>query len=41
VSSANPGCTLQMAAAAERLGRRWTILHPIEILDASIRGVDI
>ena len=41
VSTANPGCTLQMAAAAERLGRRWTILHPIEILDASIRGIDI
>jgi glycolate oxidase iron-sulfur subunit len=40
VATANPGCTLQMAAAARRRGRGWPILHPIEILDASIRGVD-
>ena len=38
VATANPGCTLQMAAAAARLGRSWPIRHPIEILDASIRG---
>jgi glycolate oxidase iron-sulfur subunit len=38
VASANPGCTLQMAAAARRRGEDWRILHPMEILDASIRG---
>jgi len=39
IATANPGCTLQMAAAAARLGRSRPIRHPIEILDASIRGV--
>jgi glycolate oxidase iron-sulfur subunit len=38
VATANPGCTLQMAAAARRRGRNLTIRHPIELLDASIRG---
>ena len=38
VATANPGCTLQMAAAARRLGRGWPIRHPVEILDASIAG---
>jgi len=41
IATANPGCTLQMAAAAARLGRDWPIRHPIELLDASIRGVDV
>jgi glycolate oxidase iron-sulfur subunit len=41
IATANPGCTLQMSAAAARLGRRRPIRHPIEILDASIRGVDL
>jgi glycolate oxidase iron-sulfur subunit len=41
VSTANPGCMLQMAAASARLGRPRPIWHPIEILDASIRGVDL
>ncbi len=39
VATANPGCMLQMATASARLGRAWPIRHPIEILDASIRGV--
>ncbi len=38
VVTANPGCTLQMAAAARRAGRSWPIRHPVEILDASIAG---
>jgi len=38
VASANPGCTLQIAAAARRRGVEWHILHPMEILDLSIRG---
>jgi glycolate oxidase iron-sulfur subunit len=38
VATANPGCTLQMAAAARRRGRPLTIRHPIELVDSSIRG---
>ena len=38
VATANPGCMLQIAAAGRRLGFRWRIVHPIELLDASIRG---
>lgn len=38
IASANPGCTLQIAAAARRGGHAWRILHPMEILDASLRG---
>ena len=38
VATGNPGCTLQMTAAARRAGHTWTVRHPIEILDASIRG---
>jgi glycolate oxidase iron-sulfur subunit len=41
VATSNPGCTLQMAAAARRAGRTLTIRHPIEILDASMRGTPI
>jgi glycolate oxidase iron-sulfur subunit len=37
VATANPGCTLQLAAAGRRLGRTLTIRHPIELLEASIR----
>ncbi len=39
IATANPGCTLQMTAAAARLGRVRRICHPIELLDASIRNV--
>ena len=41
IATANPGCMLQMATASARLGRERPILHPIELLDASIRGVDL
>ena len=41
IATANPGCMLQMATASARLGRAWPIRHPIEILDASIRGIPI
>ena len=41
LATANPGCMLQLAAAGARKGRSWPIRHPIEILDASIRGVDL
>jgi glycolate oxidase iron-sulfur subunit len=38
IATGNPGCTLQIAAAARGLGHDWPIVHPIELLDASIRG---
>ena len=38
VATANPGCMLQMAAGAARRGETWPVLHPIELVDASIRG---
>jgi glycolate oxidase iron-sulfur subunit len=41
IAAANPGCILQIAAAGRRLGHQWPIVHPIELVDASIRGVDL
>ncbi|HYO48338.1 MAG TPA: (Fe-S)-binding protein [Chloroflexia bacterium] len=38
VASANPGCTLQIESTARRLGYTLKVLHPIEILDMSVRG---
>jgi glycolate oxidase iron-sulfur subunit len=38
IVSANPGCRLQLAAAARRAGRDVTFLHPVELIDRSIRG---
>lgn len=37
VASANPGCTLQIRAASERLGHPLRVVHPVQILDAAIR----
>ncbi|MEW6638024.1 MAG: heterodisulfide reductase-related iron-sulfur binding cluster, partial [Actinomycetota bacterium] len=36
--TANPGCTLQIRAALRGMGREMPAAHPIEVLDASIRG---
>ena len=41
VATANPGCTIQLRAAASRIGSGWPIRHPIELLDASLRGEDV
>jgi glycolate oxidase iron-sulfur subunit len=38
-ASANPGCLVQVSAALRRTGRPLPALHPIELVDASIRGV--
>ena len=38
VVSGNPGCSLQIAAHSERLGRRLEVLHPMELLQLSIDG---
>jgi glycolate oxidase iron-sulfur subunit len=37
--SANPGCLLQVSAALRRAGRPLPAAHPVELLDAAIRGV--
>ena len=38
-ASANPGCLVQVSQALSRAGRPLPSLHPIELVDASIRGV--
>lgn len=38
-ASANPGCLVQVSGALRRAGRSIPALHPIELADASIRGV--
>jgi glycolate oxidase iron-sulfur subunit len=40
IATGNPGCTIQIASAARALGHHWMILHPVQLIDASIRGVD-
>jgi len=38
-ASANPGCLVQVAQSLGRAGRSLAALHPVELLDASVRGV--
>ena len=38
IATANPGCTLQISAAARVLGYKWPVFHPIQLVDASIHG---
>ncbi|MQA15244.1 MAG: 4Fe-4S dicluster domain-containing protein [Pseudonocardiaceae bacterium] len=37
--TANPGCLMQIAASAERLGETVELAHTVTVLDASIRGL--
>ena len=37
--AANPGCLLQIEASLKTQGRALPTFHPIELVDASIRGV--
>ena len=37
IATGNPGCTLQLRAACAKLGTARPVLHPMEILDASIK----
>ncbi|MFD0581277.1 heterodisulfide reductase-related iron-sulfur binding cluster [Dactylosporangium darangshiense] len=37
--TANPGCLMQIAAAATRAGASLRLAHTAQVLDASIRGV--
>ncbi|MGH2514592.1 MAG: (Fe-S)-binding protein, partial [Ktedonobacterales bacterium] len=38
--AANPGCLLQITSALARQGAAIPTLHPVELVDASIRGVN-
>jgi glycolate oxidase iron-sulfur subunit len=38
VAAANPGCALQIAAHAAEQGEQLRVVHPIELLHASIEG---
>ncbi|HKT82071.1 MAG TPA: heterodisulfide reductase-related iron-sulfur binding cluster [Vicinamibacterales bacterium] len=38
VATSNPGCILQLEAAARRRGARVTVVHVIELVDASLNG---
>ena len=40
IATGNPGCILQIAAAGRTLGHDWQIVHPVQLIDASIRGID-
>jgi glycolate oxidase iron-sulfur subunit len=37
--TANPGCLMQVASSIERTGGRIALAHTVEVLDASIRGL--
>ena len=37
-ASGNPGCLLQVTAAMRRAGAAVQAAHPIELVDASLRG---
>lgn len=39
IATANPGCLLQIKASLQRLDRPIPSLHPVQLVDASIRGV--
>ncbi len=41
IAAANPGCALQIAAHLEAIGRPLPIYHPVQIVDASIRGTTL
>jgi glycolate oxidase iron-sulfur subunit len=38
IATANPGCTLQLMSVAAEEGKPVRVLHPIELIDQSIRG---
>ncbi|MBD2771802.1 (Fe-S)-binding protein [Iningainema tapete] len=41
IASANPGCTLQISKHLRQQGKDISIMHPMELLDYSIRGVKL
>jgi glycolate oxidase iron-sulfur subunit len=40
-ASGNPGCLVQVSAALRRRGRPIPAFHPVELVDASLRGVAV
>ncbi|MEO1392112.1 MAG: (Fe-S)-binding protein [Cyanobacteria bacterium J06634_5] len=38
IASANPGCSLQIKQALEKQGQTTKLLHPMQLLDMSIKG---
>ena len=38
VASANPGCTMQIAAGLRELGVDVEVVHPVELLDRAYRA---
>jgi glycolate oxidase iron-sulfur subunit len=41
IASANPGCTIQISKHLELQEKTIPIMHPVELLDLSIRGVKL
>jgi len=41
VATSNPGCILQIGAAARAAGSPIRVVHLVQLVDASIRGVDL
>jgi glycolate oxidase iron-sulfur subunit len=41
IVTSNPGCMLQIQASLKRMGHSMPMAHPMEVLDASIRGADV
>jgi glycolate oxidase iron-sulfur subunit len=39
--TANPGCLMQVTSAIERSGHPMGMVHTVEVLDASLRGVSV
>jgi len=41
VATGNPGCMMQIATTAAREGHDWRVVHPIQLLEASLRATDL
>lgn len=41
IASANPGCTLQITKHLRQQDKEISVIHPIELLDFSIRGIKL
>lgn len=41
IASSNPGCTLQINKHLKMQGKKIDVIHPIELLDYSIRGIKL
>lgn len=41
IATANPGCLLQIRSSLQHMDKNVPMLHPIELVDASIRGLSV